>query len=217
MILNSALVGGACLAGACYAGYVSPEQLTDKVTEAVEAGQGYFAQASGTSAHRVLACRLCTSAHLPVPHRRRPSLRHRRKVVRENLEEQSCAVQRGQAHARACWRRSVRRHPRLQAGLMQPTERLPQGEGGPVLACALGRARLETSVCVSCIRSALSPVHAFSTHTRTRVREENLGENTRPDGGPHQRARRCTPICMHVPAQEARARVTVPQRGGGSV
>ena len=48
MILNSALIGGVCLAGACYAGYVSPEQLTDKVTEAVEVGQSYVAQASGS-------------------------------------------------------------------------------------------------------------------------------------------------------------------------
>jgi hypothetical protein len=47
MILNSALVGGAVCAGACYAGWVKPEELVDKAAEAVEQSQGYLSSLFG--------------------------------------------------------------------------------------------------------------------------------------------------------------------------
>jgi len=47
MILNSVLLGSACVAGACYAGWVKPEELVDKAAEVSEATKGYLSKASG--------------------------------------------------------------------------------------------------------------------------------------------------------------------------
>jgi hypothetical protein len=42
MVINSCLVGGAATAAACYAGWVTPEDLVEKVNGAVETGTGYL-------------------------------------------------------------------------------------------------------------------------------------------------------------------------------
>ncbi|KAL1523923.1 hypothetical protein AB1Y20_018840 [Prymnesium parvum] len=49
MILNSVLLGSACVAGACYAGWVKPEELVDKAAEVSEATKGYLNMLFGSS------------------------------------------------------------------------------------------------------------------------------------------------------------------------
>ena len=55
MILNSALVGGALCAGACYAGWVKPEELVDKAAELAEQGEGYLSSLFGLEADKPAA------------------------------------------------------------------------------------------------------------------------------------------------------------------
>jgi len=47
LVLNCGLLGGAAVGAACYAGWVSPEELVDKVNGAVDTGTSYLGDLLG--------------------------------------------------------------------------------------------------------------------------------------------------------------------------